>query len=251
MSATVGLVVPAYRPDYEQLRAYVADLHEVVAPTVVRIELDDPHGDVQPFAESVDATVATAPTRRGKGRAITAGFEALDTDVLAFVDADGSTAPAAVGEVVGPVVAANANVAIGTRRHPGASVATTPGTLRRVLSGGFVRLARLATGLSLSDFQCGAKAIDRDSWRAIRSGLFEAGFGWDLELLWLADRAGCSIVEVPIAWRDQPGSTVSPLRTTLGLSALLGRIGVARLTGRPHGGRGTVPLIDQLGVEDQ
>lgn len=246
MSATVGLVIPAYRPALDRLERYVADLQDAIDPAEIRIELDDPERGVDAFADRVEATVATAPTRRGKGLAITAGFEALDADVLAFVDADGSTAPESVSDLVEAVTAGGADVAVGTRRHPGAQVATSPGPTRRLLSAGFVRLARVTTGLRLSDFQCGAKALDRRCWTAVRDGLYETGFGWDLEVLWVAAREDHAIEEVPIQWQDRPGSTVPPVRTTLGLSLLLGRIALARAVGRPHRPRDAIPILDRL-----
>jgi len=44
------------------------------------------------------------------------------------------------------------------------------------------------------------------SWASIN------GFGFDLELLYLAQQRGYRIAEVPVNWSDQPGSKVRVLR---------------------------------------
>ena len=42
MTGTVGVVVPAYRPDVEELSAFVRALQDVLSPATLRIEVDDP-----------------------------------------------------------------------------------------------------------------------------------------------------------------------------------------------------------------
>ena len=118
MASSVGIVIPAYRPDINRLSAYVAGLEERVEPDRLRIELYVPEtGVVDALADS-SATVATASIRRGKGVAITAGFERLGTDVLAFVDADGSVPPASVADVIEPIRTGTADLSVGSRRRP-------------------------------------------------------------------------------------------------------------------------------------
>lgn len=246
MSATVGLVIPAYRPDLDLLEAYVGALHETVDPTVIRIELDDPSPGVERRVDRLDATVSIAHERRGKGLAITAGFEALGTDILAFLDADAATPPASVRALLEPLQQGSSDLTIGNRRHPDAAVTHAQRPVRLILSGGFVRLARLVTGIPLSDFQCGAKALTRDCWEGIKGTLFETGFGWDLELLWVAASRGYDFHDVPIEWHDRPNSTVPPVRTTMNLSILLGRIGLARVGRRTTARRTGTTLLEHL-----
>ena len=94
MAPTLGVVIPAYRPDVPELEALVESLLETVGPDALRIEVDAaPPGTVERLT-ALPVTVSSVDRRRGKGAAITEGFEALETDVLAFVDADGSV-PAA------------------------------------------------------------------------------------------------------------------------------------------------------------
>ncbi len=217
---SLGIVVPAYRPDVEALREYVGRLADVLDPEQIRIELDVPEPDVVDSLAALPATINAVPNRRGKGAAITAGFEALDTDTLAFVDADGATPVASVVEVVDPVRRGTFPIAVGSRRHPKSVVVGHQGHLRRRLGDGFAWLARRLvgnTGARLHDYQCGAKALDATVWRTVRDHLREPGFAWDLELLAVAAAAGYRIHEVPVRWEDMPGSTVAPVRDALSM----------------------------------
>jgi hypothetical protein len=218
MSRSVGVVVPAYRPDVDLLAAYVRALHDHLAPAVVRIELDAPRDGVPAaLADLPETTVNAVPERRGKGAAITAGFEALDTDVLCFVDADGSTPADSIADVVA-AVQDGADFAVGSRRHPDAVVESHQTVARRFLGDGFAWLARRLLDAQLYDYQCGAKALTSETWERVRGDLYEPGFAWDIELVAVAAAVGSPPVEVPVRWQDHPDSTVDPVGTTLRLA---------------------------------
>ena len=221
MTTSVGLVVPAYRPDVDRLETYIHALREELDPEAVRIELDAPGEEVPEQLAGLPATVNTVPYRRGKGAAITAGFEALTADVLAFADADGATPAPSIADVVAPVRAGRADLAAGSRRHPAATVATHQTFARRYMGDAFAWLARRLLDVDLYDYQCGAKAITADGWRRVREHLYEPGFAWDVELLAIAGAVGLTVREVPVEWHDRPGSTVSPIRDTFNLAEAL------------------------------
>jgi len=214
---SVGIVVPAFDPDVEALVAYLDALQEVLQPTRLHVELDAGSPDAVAAIETSPATVHNAERRRGKGAAVTAGFETLDTDVLAFADADGSTPAVYLGTVVDRVRDGDADLAVGSRRHPDAEVASHQTLARRFLGDGFAWLAGRLLDVDLYDYQCGAKAISADAWEQVRTHLYEAGFAWDVELVAIAGALDLRVAEVPIEWEDKPGSTVSPVRTPLAL----------------------------------
>ncbi|WP_424003680.1 glycosyltransferase [Haloarcula salina] len=217
MSRSVGVVLPAYRPDVAQLGTYITDIQAALSPETVVVELDAPREGVPAKLASRSVDVDTVPYRRGKGAAITAGFERLDTDVLAFADADGSTPVASLDKVLEPVRSGRADLAVGSRRHPDAEVASHQTFARRFLGDGFAWLAGQLLDASLYDYQCGAKAIDATAWDRVRDHLYEPGFAWDVELIAITAALDRCIEEVPIEWEDQPGSTVSPIRTSIDL----------------------------------
>lgn len=221
MCADVGIVIPAYRPDPERLAAYVTDLHAALAPAHILIELDDPTTATNAALADTAATIHSSPDRRGKGAAISDGFDRLETDVLAFVDADGSTPPASLEAVLAPILADEADVSVGSRRHPDATVRVHQSRVRRRLGDFFVRVARVILPLELYDYQCGAKVISREWWNNVRDHLVSPGFAWDIEFVTIADALGARVHEVPIVWDDMPGSTVGIGGTTSAFSLAL------------------------------
>ncbi|MCU4926790.1 glycosyltransferase [Halobacteria archaeon AArc-dxtr1] len=240
MTPTVGIVVPAFRPDVDVLGAYVREIDDALAPDTIRIELDEPREGTVESLSALPAMVNAVPERRGKGAAITAGFCALETDVLAFVDADASTPVDSLVRVVDRVRGGETAVATGSRRHPEAEVTTHQSRLRRRLGDGFAWLARHVLSLSLSDYQCGAKAIDATAWADVRGHLREPGFAWDVEFLAVADALGYRVEDVPITWADAPESTVSTVGT--GRELVTGLFATRHRVKRLRGDRIRLPL---------
>ncbi|MEF8808307.1 glycosyltransferase [Natronomonas sp.] len=218
----LGVVVPAFRPDAARLEAYLREIVEELAPETVRVEFDAPDPETLEAITSLSlpgVVVNAVPYRRGKGAAITAGFEALDTDRLAFADADGSTPASELGRIVDALD--GADVAAGSRRHPDSHVVGHQTLARRLLGDGFAWLARRLLEAELHDYQCGAKALTAEAWDRVRVHIYHPGFAWDIELLAMAAALDLDIVEVPIDWEDKPGSTVSPVRTSLSMAKAL------------------------------
>ena len=240
MTRSVGVVVPAYRPDLVRLDGYVRSLDERLAPDEIRIELDAPEPETLDRLRELPVTVNAVDERRGKGAAITAGFEALDTDVVSFADADGSTPVDSFADVIEPVSIGEADLSVGSRRHPDATITSHQTFARRRLGDVFAWFARRLLEPSLYDYQCGAKALTRDSWTSVREHLYEPGFAWDIELVTVGAALGYRIAEVPVVWEDQPGSTVSPVNASLRLGrGLL----VSRHRGKVIANEGIHPLL--------
>ncbi|MFB6137973.1 MAG: glycosyltransferase [Halobacteriaceae archaeon] len=253
MSRSVGVVLPAYRPDVERLARYVDDLHAALDPDVIRVELDDAGPAIRDRIADLPVTLHAVGGRRGKGAAVTCGFEALQTDVLAFADADGATPAASIADVVAPPCEGRADLAVGSRRHPEADVRSHQTFARRHLGDAFAWLARRLLAVGLHDYQCGAKALTVETWDAVRVHLHEPGFAFDVELVAMVGALGRRVVEVPVTWEDQPDSTVSGSTVpALARALVLSRHRAARLSGsRVHrlipGTVGQGPrLIDRL-----
>jgi dolichyl-phosphate beta-glucosyltransferase len=110
--------------------------------------------------------------------------------------------------------------------------------LHRKLSGHvFNFLVRRLGVASVVDTQCGFKLFRGPVADALFPQLTTDGFGFDVELLMLAERRGFRVVEVPINWADQPGSKVGVLREgpRMVLEVLAAR---RRLARRSTAGRG-------------
>lgn len=229
---SLGFVIPAYDPDVDILTTYIEALRETLSPSIIRVEIDAPSEStldrLEPVADEVNATEA----RRGKGKAITDGFDALSTDILAFADADGSVPASSMETVIDRIRDGTATVSIGSRRHPDSRIVSHQTVGRRILGDAFAFVARNLLTTACYDYQCGAKAVGADAWQEIREHCRKEGFAWDLEFVSVAGSLGYDIAEVPVEWNDQPDSTVHPFWTTVELAVAVCTIRYQSLIGR-------------------
>jgi glycosyltransferase involved in cell wall biosynthesis len=150
----------------------------------------------------------------GRGRALRAVWSASDADVVGYLDVAQLTGLAALLPLVSPLIAGNADIAIGSRLTLGARVRR--GLKRTVLSRGYNLLLRATVGVGFSDAQCGFKALRADAAQTLLPYVADNGWFFDTELLVLAERARLRIHEVPVEWVDSPGARVRIFGTVLG-----------------------------------
>jgi dolichyl-phosphate beta-glucosyltransferase len=134
-------------------------------------------------------------------------------DPVFFTDADLST-PLEELERFEPLLAAGADVVIGTRKHKDAKIQRAQNSVRTWMGLGYTRLVNATLGLDLTDFTCGFKLFRREAAQAIFSRSVIDGWSFDAEVLFLAKRLGFAIAEVPVTWHDEPDSKVRLLRDT-------------------------------------
>ena len=167
--------------------------------------------------DDLPISVNSVSERRGKGPAISAGFEGLETEILTFVDSTGATPAESFRVILEPVQKGTADIAVGSRRHPKSEIFTQQTRLRKLLGDGYAWLARQLIEPRLYDYQCGAKVITAEQWDLSKKHVNEPGFAWDIMLLSVAAEQNATVHEVPIHWKDQPESTVNPIKDTLSM----------------------------------
>ena len=163
---------------------------------------------------STDATAAVArrggaevveEPRRGYGRACLAGLARLgpDTDIVVFMDADGSDVPAEAARLIEPIFRGEADLVIGSRALGGAE----PGSLRWAQRWG----NRLAVGLIRLFY--GFRYTDLGPFRAIRwrslqtLDMRDTNFGWTVEMQVKALQRGLRVAERPVSYRVRIGKS--------------------------------------------
>jgi glycosyltransferase involved in cell wall biosynthesis len=151
--------------------------------------------------------------QKGRGRALRAAWSASDAEVLAYMDVDLSTDLVHLPALLDPLLAEEADIAIGSRLAPGAQVVR--GLKRAVISRSYNALLGVVLGAGFSDAQCGFKAARREAIRALLPLIEDEGWFFDTELLYLAQRNAFSIHEVPVRWVDDTDSRVHIARTVL------------------------------------
>ena len=154
---------------------------------------------------------------RGKGYSIKHGVLLAEGAYVLVSDADFSTPIEELPRLLEPVVAGDCDLAIGSRGLSGARVEVHQPFWREGMGRIFNRIVRLLTGLPFSDTQCGFKVMRRDAvLRLFRTARIDR-FAWDVEILYLAAKAGLEVREIPVLWRNAPGSKVRPVRDSLNM----------------------------------
>ncbi|MDQ6951695.1 MAG: glycosyltransferase family 2 protein, partial [Mariprofundales bacterium] len=154
--------------------------------------------------------VLAQPKNQGKGAAVRAGMLAATGDIRLFMDADNSTRIDELAKAW-PLLIAGADVVIGSRQHEASDIAQHQSWLRESMGKCFNRMMHTMTGIALRDTQCGFKVFTAKAAQTLCSQQKAVGFGFDVELLYLAQRAGMRIEEIPVRWVNAPNSRVRML----------------------------------------
>jgi len=152
---------------------------------------------------------------RGKGAAVRSGLLAAREPIGLFSDADLSAPVEEAPKLIEPIATGEVDIAFGSRALDRSLIGIHQPWRREQGGRVFNLLVRVATGLPFWDTQCGFKAFRLDVCRPILEAARIDGFAFDVELLYLAHRAGLRIREVPVRWNHAEGSKVSFFRDSL------------------------------------
>src|SRR5579863_6034134 len=154
------------------------------------------------------------PGNRGKGYSVRNGMLHAQNDVMLFTDADLSS-PISEADKLFAAIEQGADVAIGSRWLR-AELQTERQPWYRQLYGRLFNLAlRIVLGLKYRDTQCGFKAFTREAAQAVFTRQRVERWGFDPELLFLANKFKLRTVEVPVKWAHDHRSKINPLRDGL------------------------------------
>ena len=225
-SLELSVIIPAHDEAARILPTLRSIVHYMASQdrTCEIIVADD--GSVDDTARVVHAAACEMPLIKrlrlpaciGKGAAVRYGMQGARGRRHLFTDADGAT-PITELDRLEQALAGGASIAIGSRseasRRPGFRVQAR--WHRSVLGAVFNALVRLGGIAGIKDTQCGFKLFERGVSTELFSVSCINGFGFDLELLFVAQQRGYRVAEVPVNWADQPGSKVHLFRDGLAM----------------------------------
>lgn len=189
----IDVILPCHN-EASALPAVLAAFPPDLQPLVVDNGSTDRTPDV---AREYGATLVHEPVK-GYGAAVHTGLEYADSELVAFMDADGSLDPAALGSLAEPVARGSADLAVG-KRIP-TSPRAQPGHAR---TGNAVLAALLrARGVPIHDI---APVRVGRRVELLDLGVADRAFGYPVELLIKAARAGWRIAETDVAYRPRVG----------------------------------------------
>ena len=239
MTRSISIIIPAYNelvrlPDtIRRVAQYLKDsdwsFHEILI-------VDDGSTDgtvaaAEVFARSNSRVrVLRNPGNRGKGYSVRYGMLEARGDWRLFSDADLST-PIEELEKLWCAVSGGKEIAIGSRAIDRSLIGVHQPGYREAMGRFFNGVMRVATGLPISDTQCGFKLFRGDVAQEVFSKQRLERFGFDAEVLYIASRRGYGIAEVPVRWSHVEGSKVGML-TGLRAFTELAEIRVNSLRGK-------------------
>jgi dolichol-phosphate mannosyltransferase len=162
------------------------------------------------------------PGKQGLGRAYLAGFEVAlreGADLVMEMDSDFSHDPADLPRLIAAAEGEAADLVLGSRYVPGGGV-TQWGRMRRFVSRGGSAYARWLLGVPVRDLTGGFKCFNRRVLETIDLEDVQAdGYGFQIELTYKAIKAGYTVAEVPILFREREVGT-SKMTTRIVLEAV-------------------------------
>lgn len=123
-----------------------------------------------------------------------------------------------------PYLKNDENIIIGSRRdeRKGAPLS------RKIMARGFIMLRNLILGLQkIKDTQCGFKVLKREvalniinklklyGDERINNGISKVTAGFDVEILYLAQKMKCRVIEIPVQWNYVETRRVNPIRDSI------------------------------------
>lgn len=195
------------------------------------------------IAQEVEASdpfvVRLLHSRQGKGAAVKTGMLAGRGDYLFIFDADLSMPVTETTKFLPPALTDGTyDIAIASREDVGGIKATRYDEpfYRHFMGRVFNQLVRWLAVKGIQDTQCGFKCFTREAAQQLFPLQQIDGWGFDVEVLYIAQRKGLRLIEIPIHWYYQDDSRVRPVQDTVNMVRELLKIrkmGRAGLYDRP------------------
>lgn len=240
-SPELSIIVPAFNEEARlgrsltRIRDYLAGTGRDCYKTEV-IVVDD--GSTDGTADLVRHFIPAFPNlrlisngrNRGKGYSVRRGMLEAKGKIALFTDADLSAPIEEMEKLLEALE--TVDVAIGSRAVDRSLIEVHQSGMREMAGIIFNRFVRFFTGLPFLDTQCGFKAFRRERSQIAFQQQRSERFGFDPELLFLAQRHGLKCVEVPVRWAHSEGTKVHVLHDSLDMFLELVRLRWNWLLGR-------------------
>ena len=221
MTPFLSVVIPAYNEEKrlpESLAAALEFLKNQSYTSEIIVSDDGSQDRTVAIAEEQLAgfphQILVTPQNRGKGHAVRQGMLAAKGDYVLFTDADFSTP---IGEATKFLahLEKDQDVVIGSRALPDSQIEIHQNFLRETMGKVFNCLAQAWAFKGVHDSQCGFKAFRREAAHKLFNLQKLDGFSFDVEIVYLTQKLGYRLLELPVIWRNSAQSRVQVFRDPL------------------------------------
>ena len=224
-SIDVSVIIPAYNEEnrietfLDKLVTYCGNsrlTYEVIV--VDDCSTDDTVGITAQYEDQFEYFHLLRLKRNsGKGYSVKRGLLKARGDFCLFMDADGSVEPDEIEKNLEYVRKEDYDIFIGSRVLRDSDQVLVTRWYREFMGNIFNFFVRLFLFRDIYDTQCGLKIFRREVIQPVFSRVQIDGFGFDLELLYVAQRMGYKIKEAPVSWHHVDGGKVRLLWDSIGM----------------------------------
>jgi len=210
---SISIIIPAYNEE-KRLPATLAAVREYLDRSLWDfaeiVVVDDGSRDgTAHVARACGSRLLQNPGNRGKGYSVRHGVLKSKGEWALVTDADLSAPIEELEKLWRAVEREDAEVAIGSRAIDRGLVGIHQPALREWVGRTFNLVMRLITGLPFRDTQCGFKLFQAAAAQQIFRRQNLDGFGFDVEVLYIARRLKYRCLEIGVRWNNVEGTKVS------------------------------------------
>ena len=213
----LSVIIPCYNEAQDiNVKAHevLKKLHTLSIDTELILVNDGSKDATDEVIHSIEGVIPSGyPVNKGKGGAVQKGIQDATGDFILFMDADLSTDLEALDRLV-PMLD-QYDFIIGSRHHKDSKIPIKQPAKRRFIGWCCRKIVNHKFKMKYTDTQCGFKAIRTSIAKKIAERQIIMGFAFDVEYLYIAKLNNLVVHEMGITWRDDRGSTVSPLKSSI------------------------------------
>ncbi len=225
MNKSLSIIIPAYNEEArvgETIKAILQYI-ESERPDSELIVVDDGSSDATTEAAKnvcaefpdIKTNVIRYDQNRGKGFAVKTGLVSAENDIALFSDADLSTPIEELPKLIEPIENGDFDITLGSRALDRTLIGEHQPWRREQGGKVFNLFVRKLTGLPFWDTQCGFKAFNMKKFRPLLDVMQIDKFGFDVEFLYVAHKAGLKLKEIPVRWNNDDRTKVNIFRDSL------------------------------------
>ncbi len=196
---TISVIIPVLNEE-ESIAAVLGDIPSALKAEVLVVDNGCTDQTI-PLAQALGAKIVVA-AQRGYGAACYAGTQAASGDILVYLDGDYSDYPAEMIDLIGPILANEADLVLGSRLARGDLPRQAMPFQQHFGNWLTARLMRLLYRLPVTDLSP-FRAIRKETLTTLN--MQEMTFGWPTEMMVKAARSGYRLQEVPVRYRPRLG----------------------------------------------